>query len=78
MALDKRAWRCQKGHGAQEKGHGAVPCYFALDLTLSYTEPLPDFKDSRTTRPVADNSARSAYIAESYVRTLNTFCPALC
>ena len=35
MALDKRAWRCQKGHGAQEKGHGAAPCYFALDLTLS-------------------------------------------
>ena len=34
MALDKRAWRCQKGHGAQEKGHGAAPCYFALDLTL--------------------------------------------
>ena len=35
MALDKRAWRCQKGHGAQEKGHGAAPCYFALDLTLN-------------------------------------------
>ena len=35
MALDKRAWRCQKGHGALEKGHGAAPCYFALDLTLS-------------------------------------------
>ena len=48
MALDKRAWRCQKehsaqekghgaqekGHGAQEKGHGTAPCYFALDLTL--------------------------------------------
>ena len=34
MALDKRALRCQKGHGAQEKGHGAAPCYFALDLTL--------------------------------------------
>ena len=34
MALEKRAWRCQKGHGAQEKGHGAAPCYFALDLTL--------------------------------------------
>ena len=34
MALDKRAWRCQKGHGAQEKGHGATPCYFSLDLTL--------------------------------------------
>ena len=34
MALDKRAWRCQKGHGAHEKGHGAAPCYFALDLTL--------------------------------------------
>ena len=34
MALDKRAWLCQKGHGAQEKGHGAAPCYFASDLTL--------------------------------------------
>ena len=34
MALEKRAWRCQKGHGAQEKGHGTTPCYFALDLTL--------------------------------------------
>ena len=34
MALDKRAWRCQKGHGAEEKGHGVAPCYFALDLTL--------------------------------------------
>ena len=34
MAQDKRAWRCQKGYGAQEKGHGAAPCYFALDLTL--------------------------------------------
>ena len=37
MALDKRARRCQKGHGAQEKGHGAAPCYFALDLTLHVT-----------------------------------------
>ena len=36
MALDKRAWRCQKGHGIQEKGHGAAPCYFALDLTLIF------------------------------------------
>ena len=36
MALDKRAWRCQKGHGAQEKGHGDAPCYFSLDLTLVY------------------------------------------
>ena len=36
MALDKRAWRCQKGHGAREKGHGAAPCYFALDLRLEY------------------------------------------
>ena len=34
MVLDKRAWRCQKGYGAQEKGHGTAPCYFALDLTL--------------------------------------------
>ena len=46
MALDKRAWRCQKGHGAQEKGHGAAPCYFALDLTLAlYIQP-PEFKSS--------------------------------
>ena len=37
MALDKRAWRCQKGHGAQEKGHGAAPCCFALDLTLIHS-----------------------------------------
>ena len=37
MVLDKRAWRFQKGHGAQEKGHGAAPCYFALDLTLVNT-----------------------------------------
>ena len=27
-------WCWTKGHGAQEKGHGAAPCYFALDLTL--------------------------------------------
>jgi hypothetical protein len=24
----------QKGHGAQKKGHGAVPYYFSLDKTL--------------------------------------------
>ena len=41
MALDKRAWRCQKGHGAQEKGHGAAPCYFALDLTLHSCSVCP-------------------------------------
>ena len=35
MALKKRAWRSEKGHGARKKGHGAAPCYFALDLTLA-------------------------------------------
>ena len=34
MALKKRAWRSEKGHGAQKKGHGAAPCYFALDIRL--------------------------------------------
>ena len=42
MALDKRAWRCQKGHGVQEKGHGAAPCYSALDLTLAVKSQYMD------------------------------------
>ena len=38
MALGKRAWRPEKGHGARKKGHGAAPCYFALDLTLAVSK----------------------------------------
>ena len=45
MALDKRAWRCQKGHGTQEKalkGHGAAPCKNLYALNPSCIgEPCP-------------------------------------
>jgi len=29
----------QKGHGAQKKGHGAMPFYFSLDKILNHINP---------------------------------------